>query len=71
MELGTGGYVTVNDGEKASDPVLAWYDGSGSDGPISVMSTGRVIRVKLHTDQEKTVRGIKFTYVTGPFYTSL
>ena len=65
MDLGAGDSVTIYDGDKPTDTLLARYTGTGSDGPQFVMTTGDAAYVYMDTSSFEAGRGFKFSYKMG------
>ena len=65
MDLGAGDSVTIYDGDKPTDTVLARYTGDGSDAPQFVMTTGDSAYVYMDTSSFEAGSGFKFSYKMG------
>ncbi|KAI0212152.1 hypothetical protein LSAT2_002927 [Lamellibrachia satsuma] len=65
VDLGAGDSVTVYNGDKPTDPVLARYTGDGSDGPRYVLTTGAAAYVYMDTKSAEAGRGFQFSYNIG------
>ena len=65
IDLGAKDSVTIRDGDKPTDTVLARFTGDGSAGPRFVMTTGPAAYIYMDTISFEAGRGFNFSYKMG------
>ena len=65
IDLGPEDNVTIRDGDKPTDTVLARFTGDGSAGPRFVMTTGPAAYIYMDTISFEAGSGFKFSYKMG------